>query len=270
MAMSPQKTHHAMQFYYLDYSTIFFFILCSAFIVWKIIKNDEENLLIVTASGEKILKYLKEKEGLLKEIHHRVKNNLAVISSLLRLQSNQVEDDKYQNMLKESENRIRSMALVHEQLYRGRDFNKVYVKAYVDSLARNVCRSCSTGKEVSISIQADEIFMAIDNLVPLGLIMNEILTNAIQHAFQGREKPEISVTMQKAEAGKVILTISDNGIGLPDGFDINQCKGLGLQLIHLLTSQIKGELKVTSENGTMFELIFPEKLAFARHLTRDG
>jgi len=217
-----------------------------------------------------IKRSLREKEVLLKEIHHRVKNNLAVISSLLFLQSNYVDDTKYLAMFKQSQSRINSMALVHEQLYRTDNFEQIDVCAYVNSLIHNVQNSHAMEKQVLIQTLVDDVHMDIDSLVPLGLIINEILTNSFKYAFGTMENPEISLEIRKAGHGKVILEVSDNGIGLPDGFDMDKPVGLGLQLVSMLTSQIDGHLEVKSDKGTIFKIAFPEKMDVARHITKDG
>ncbi len=214
---------------------------------------------------ESIAKSLMEKEVLLREIHHRVKNNMAVISSLLSLQSGYVEDNKYLDMFVESQNRIKSMALVHEKLYQSDDFAHIDVQGYVKSLAENIRSSFFTGdRDVKLNVNVDELNLDIDNLVPCGLLMNEILTNSFKHAFNGHDSPEITITMTKLEDGNISLSISDNGMGLPDGYDISKPTGLGHKLIKPLIHQIDGTMEVTVDNGTEFRFIFPEKLALSK------
>lgn len=214
---------------------------------------------------EKVSNSLKEKEVLLKEVHHRVKNNMAVISSLLALQSGYIDDKKYQDMFSESQSRIRSMALVHEKLYLSDDFAHIDVKDYVTSLAKDIRSSFHADDiDVKLNINIEEINLDIDNLVPCGLLMNEILTNSFKHAFDGHDNPEISITMKKVEDGNVSLSISDNGSGLPDGYDISKPTGLGHKLIKPLIKQIDGKMDVNVSNGTEFRIVFPEKLNIAR------
>ena len=209
---------------------------------------------------EKIHNSLKEKEVLLKEIHHRVKNNMAVISSLLSLQSNYIDDEKSLSLFRESQGRIRSMALVHEKLYQSEDFAHIDVRDYVSSLVRNVKSSFMGIKEVSTDINVEAMDLDIDNLIPCGLIINELLTNAYKHAFDGTDSPEISISMAKVDEDNVCLEIRDNGNKLPEGFDISRSKGLGLKLVRALATQLDGKLEVTGDNGTTFRLTFPEKL----------
>ncbi|NIR25425.1 MAG: PAS domain S-box protein, partial [Gammaproteobacteria bacterium] len=223
----------------------------------------------VEADAE-IKRSLREKEVLLREIHHRVKNNMAVVSSLMSLQARFVDDKRYTDMFREGQNRIRAMALVHEQLYRTEDFGSINVRAYVDSLVRNVQSAHTMDVNVPVRTDVDSIHLEIDNLVPLGLIMNELLSNAFKYAFTGIEKPDLSLQLKKTGDHNIILTISDNGNGLPEGFDINTSKGLGLQLVSMLTTQIRGRLEVSSDKGATFRITFPEKLEYARHLSQSA
>jgi len=214
---------------------------------------------------EKIHNSLKEKEVLLKEIHHRVKNNMAVISSLLSLQSEYIDDEKSLSLFRESQGRIRSMALVHEKLYQSEDFAHINVRDYVSSLVKNVKSTFMGRKDVSTDINVGAMDLDIDNLIPCGLIINELLTNAFKHAFDGMDSPEISISMAKVDEDNVCLEIKDNGTGLPEGFDISSSKGLGLKLVRALATQLDAKLEVMGDNGTIFRLNFPEKLEFSRH-----
>ena len=214
-------------------------------------------------------KSLKEKEILLKEIHHRVKNNMAIISALLSLQSRYIDDKKALEKFEETRGRIASMALVHEKLYQTEDFSEIDVKDYVQTLVHKVESAFAMDKSYSIVTDIDQVALDIDILIPCGLIINEILSNAYKHAFVGGDNPTIKVIMKEIDNGEISLMISDNGKGLPEGFDINQTMGLGLKLVRLLTSQIKGKLEVKSDQGTLFSITFPAKLEIARHNT-DG
>ena len=203
----------------------------------------------------------REKEILLKEIHHRVKNNMAVISSLLALQSEYVDEKKYLDMFKESMSRIKSMALLHDKLYQNGDMARIDVRNYVKSLAGDIRSSFWNGdKEVKLNFDVDEVNLDIDNLLPCGLLMNEILTNSFKHAFDRHNNPEINITMKKVEDGNVSLSISDNGIGLPEGFDISNPAGLGHKLVKPLIEQIEGTIECNVNNGTTLKFIFPESL----------
>ncbi len=213
---------------------------------------------------EKIHESLNEKEVLLKEVHHCVKNNMAIISSLLALQAGYIDDKKYLDMFNESQSRIKSMALVHEKLYQSRDFAHIDVGDYVQSLVDNVKNTFVGDVPVISTVTVDPVDLDIDTLVPCGLIINELLTNAIKHAFEGNDRPEINLEMIKVDDNNVSLTITDNGKGLPEGFDIYKSTGLGLKLVRTLVKQISGTIQARSSGGTAFMLLFPEKHEPAR------
>ncbi|MCK4826393.1 PAS domain S-box protein, partial [bacterium] len=200
---------------------------------------------------------LNEKEILLKEIHHRVKNNMAVISSLLSLQAVHIGDEKITAMFDESRSRIQAMALVHEKLYQTSDFTNIDVRDYFQSLAATLRSTLSTDRVYSVSTDIDSISIDIDTLVPCGLIMNELLTNAFKHAFNAEENPEIRIIVKQTGGGNIRMTIADNGMGLPEGLDVTRSPGLGLQLVNTLIAQIDGELEVnSSDEGTEFTVKF--------------
>ena len=217
-------------------------------------------------ADESIKNSLKEKEVLLREVHHRVKNNMAVISSLLSLQSRYIDNKEYQDMFNESQSRIRSMALVHEKLYQSKDFARIDAKGYVETLSENIKSAFTTNDNVICKVDVDAIDLEIDLLVPCGLIINEILTNAYKHAFSVNDKPELNISMKKSDNENVRLTIADNGKGLPEGFDLYQAQGLGLKLVGILVKQINGKLEAKSGNGVTYQITFPSNIEHARHL----
>ena len=208
----------------------------------------------------KIIASLKEKEVLLKEVHHRVKNNMAVIASLLNLQSRYIDDKKYKDMFKECQSRIRSMALVHEKLYQTQDFSVIDLKDYILTLIQSIRNTFGSNKEYYFNTEIDNIQLDLDILIPCGLIINEILTNSFKYAFNSEEKAEINITIKRLEGDNISLIISDNGKGLPDDFEISDSSGLGLQLVSALTEQIEGTLEIKSEQGSEFKLVFPANL----------
>lgn len=210
---------------------------------------------------------LKEKELLLKEIHHRVKNNLQIISSLLSLQSSYVKDAKALNMFTESQNRVKSMALIHERLYQSKDFSRVDFGDYIGKLSGNLAHSYGINPgTVRLSIDAANISLGIDTAIPCGLIINELLTNALKYAFPGGRQGEIRITLHDenpGEKGRYILVVADNGVGLPSGFDPQNATTLGLQLVTLLVDQLNGTLAVNRESGTEFVITFSEAKAYS-------
>lgn len=202
---------------------------------------------------------LKEKELLLKEIHHRVKNNLQVISSLLNLQSAYIEDKHATDMFKESQNRVRSMALIHERLYQSKDFTSVDFGEYLRKLADSLAYSYGPiGRSTKVTIDSDNISLGIDTAVPCGLIINELLTNSFKYAFADGRHGEIQIgfNCENTENCRYRLTVKDNGVGIHPDIDIENTTTLGLQLVVTLTDQINGTMTVNREKGTEFIIVF--------------
>ncbi|CAJ36932.1 histidine kinase N-terminal 7TM domain-containing protein [Methanocella arvoryzae] len=197
---------------------------------------------------------LKEKEALLKEVHHRVKNNLQIITSLLNLQSTGMDDPKYTGMIRDSQNRIKSMALVHEQLYKSRDLSNIDIAEYLNSLINNISRSYNQASgRVTLRTDIETINVDIDRAVPIGIIVTELVSNAYKYAFPEAREGEIWVELRR-DGGKIMLTISDNGVGLPEGLEIGKTGTLGLQLVEMLTQQIDGELEIGKGERTEFKI----------------
>jgi PAS domain S-box-containing protein len=198
---------------------------------------------------------LNEKEILLKEIHHRVKNNLQIVSSLLDLQSMSLKERGRVEMYKESQNRIRTMALIHEKLYKSRDLSRIDFEDYVKSLASDLYRAYNANtKDINLYVNVDKVLITIDTAIPCGLIINELVSNSLKYAFP-HGKGEISISLKSNGNGHV-LTVKDNGIGMPDNFDANNTTSLGLQLVNTLTEQLKGHIELKKENGTEFKITF--------------
>lgn len=207
---------------------------------------------------EQLKASLLEKEVLLKEIHHRVKNNLQVVYSLLNLQSSQTADEASLEVLRESQNRVRSMALVHETLYRSPDLARVDLVDYASNLAAHLIRSYridSTAIQLSVQAAAP-VYLSIDTAIPCGLIINELISNALKHAFPAGRSGTVSVRLARPSAVSTSLTVADNGIGLPAEFDQTATDSLGMQLIGQLVRQIHGCLTVQREGGTQFTIEF--------------
>lgn len=207
---------------------------------------------------EVIRESLNEKNILLKEIHHRVKNNLQVISSLLNLQSNYLKEEEAKLLFKESQNRIKTLALVHEKLYKSEDVEYVNLTDYVSSIYNLL--SYSYDKEFidfQFEFEAAEFEkFAIEKAIPFGLIVNEVLSNSFKYAFPHKLKGKIEISVSK-KGNSCFVVIQDNGVGLPEDIDINNSNTLGLELIHSLVDQLDGALEVASEGGTKFQISFP-------------
>lgn len=207
---------------------------------------------------DRIAASLKEKEVLLKEIHHRVRNNLAVISSLLSMQARMIDDNKYVDIFKDCQGRIRSMALVHEKLYQSDQLSAINVRGYIEALGKSI-RSSFTGERIELVIDAEPIELDMDTLIPCGLIINELLTNAFKHAMAGQDSPRCTVTLRGLDEDRIELAIADNGAGLPEGFELSKSNGLGLRLVSSLVEQLLGALELKGAGGVSFKLIFPRR-----------
>ncbi len=205
---------------------------------------------------DRIQASLREKEILLKEIHHRVKNNMQIISSLLNLQADYIKDEEAKELFIESRNRIASMALVHEELYQSKDMSRVELKDYVEKLLPRLLYSYGGEREIRQLIDVDEARVTIRQAIPLGLIINELVTNSLKHAFADRERGAIGVSIRQAD-GVAHVRVHDDGIGLPPDLNIEKTQTLGMQLVTGLISQLYGELRVEREEGTAFYIDFP-------------
>lgn len=206
-------------------------------------------------SNIEIVESLKEKEILLKEIHHRVKNNLQVISSILNLQSSFVTDENTLDILQESRNRIRSMAIIHENLYRTEDFSSINFSNYLENLTTNLVSSYRIHEEVVLDLNLEEVDLVLDQAIPSGLLVNEIITNALKYAWGPGVKGTISINLKDVD-GIVYLEISDDGVGLPSEFTEMESDTLGLQLVITLVEQLDGEIEVDIKKGTKYLIKF--------------
>ncbi|MEN6574676.1 histidine kinase dimerization/phosphoacceptor domain -containing protein [Methanobacterium aggregans] len=201
---------------------------------------------------------LHEKEVLLREIHHRVKNNLQIISSLLNLQSHYIEDEETLDVLMESKNRIKTMAIVHEELYRSPNLTNINFKEYLERLLSNLFYSYGiNGEIIEPKFDLEESNISIDTAIPCGLIINELVTNSLKYAFPKGRKGKIEVSL-KSNGGAYILKIADNGTGLPEGIEPENAETLGLQLVNSLVRQIEGSMELIRNNGTEFKISFSE------------
>ena len=213
---------------------------------------------------------LNEKESLLKEIHHRVKNNLQIISSVLRLQSDFITDDNILSLFKDSQNRIRSMALIHEKLYKSKDLLRVHMEDYIHDLTAGLCPSyVARHGEVDLEISAEDIYLNIDTAIPCGLIIHELVSNALKHAFpQAQSKGNsIRVSLQPIEDGlQYLLTVCDNGVGFPQDLNFQDTETLGLELVCVFTEQLDGEVDLVVNQGSTFTVAFKEQNSLDKDL----
>jgi PAS domain S-box-containing protein len=210
---------------------------------------------------EQIKASLKEKDALLSEIHHRVKNNMQIIISLLRLQSGKIEDRRHADMFKEAENRIRSMALIHENLYQTGDFADIDFHGYVRSLVNNLLRSRAPDRaRVKLKIEVENVSLGMDTAIPCGLLINEVISNSLKHAFPDHREGEIEVTFRPVNGREFELIISDDGIGMPLELNFDTSDSMGLMLVKILAvDQLEGAVNLDRDGGTAFRIRFERK-----------
>ena len=205
----------------------------------------------------KLKSSLNEKEVLLKEIHHRVKNNLQIISSLLRLQSGYIKDKQALEIFKDSQNRVRAMALIHENLYQTNNLAKIEFSEYIRKLTNNLTR-CYNITNIKINTNIEKIFLKIDTAIPCGLIINELISNSIKHAFKNSAEGEIYVEFITLQTAKYSLSVGDNGMGATDNISSLKKQSLGLELVWNLVEQLEGTIVYSSKLGTSFRITFAE------------
>ncbi len=209
---------------------------------------------------ETIQASLREKEILLREIHHRVKNNMQVISSLFNLQAGQITAENARRVLKEGQLRIRSMALVHEKLYQSRDLSKIDFADYLRSLAAHLFHfySVEAGRIRLLETHLEPIYLSVNSAVPCGLLVNELVSNSLKHAFPADRKGTVEVGLRRGEDGIVELRVADDGVGFPGSLDFRRTESLGLQIVNLLAGQLGGTIELKGGNGTDFRITFRE------------
>ncbi len=206
---------------------------------------------------ERLRASLREKEILLKEVHHRVKNNLQVVASMLQLQSAYITDEDAKRSFEESQQRVESMSIIHEKLYQSKDLARIDFREYMESVVSNlITLNSPPNEEVKITLDIEGISLDINRSIPCGLILNELITNSLRHAFTDGREGEIVIGMHYHGGGRIRLTVSDNGIGFPDGVDFRKTKSLGMQLVMALVKQIDGAIDMEACTGTCFRIAF--------------
>jgi two-component sensor histidine kinase len=227
---------------------------------WVILIQRLHYILRASKTLEELRQRQEEKEILLKEVHHRVRNNLQIIISLLNLQAPKIKDEHALDVFKEYQCRIEAMALVHEVLYKSGEFAQINMNEYLNNLTRGLLRTYQDdNKIIKINTNINEISINIDTAIPCGLIFNELLSNSLKYAFPAYPEGEINITVNRSNNGYLELTYADNGIGLPDNFDLEHSDSLGLKLVNgLAKSQLQGEIDLVQDQGTKFKIRFKE------------
>ena len=250
-SMSEHKSERRGREVFLEYSRV------------PVLKDGEVDKVIMMVrdrSKEYEIEELKrrnseQKEVLLREIHHRVKNNLAIVISLLNFQIRNNRSEELNRMILDIQMRIRSMALIHEHLYRSEDLDRIPLASYIDSLAYMIATAYS-GRRVNVEKELEAIDVSIETALPIGLIINELLTNAFKYAFPAGEEGDLHIRLARGEGQTCLLDISDNGVGLPDSATPDSGKSLGLYIVSLLVAQLDGTLEIDRSNGTAFHITF--------------
>jgi two-component sensor histidine kinase len=217
------------------------------------------SLLKMKEAQDKIKESLREKDLLLREIHHRVKNNLATVSSLLRLQSRYAADPYHEKMFMDAESRIRSMAVAHEKLYQTDDLGALNIRDYVGSLVDHLASSSKRlGTRITIQKRIENISLSLEKVVPLGIIVTEVVLNALQHAFPSVQEGEISISLLNRGDEGFELIVKDNGVGIPKDLDLENPKSFGLRLVNSFSRQMNGTVEMSSSDGAEVRLRFRE------------
>lgn len=201
---------------------------------------------------------LEEKELLLRELHHRVKNNMQIISSLLSLQTQHIKDERDLKIFESSQNRVKTMSLIHDELYSSQDFSHINLSEYIHNITKELLTShIEDPGRVKLTVNVEDVRMELETAIPLGLLINEIVANSVNHAFPNDQKGEIIVEL-KRDGDAFILKMSDDGVGIPEDIDFEKAETLGFQLINSLTNQLDGQIEMHSNNGTSFIVKFKE------------
>jgi len=221
---------------------------------------------------ERALQSLREREALIRELYHRTKNTLQVIRSMLELQVDEYpQSDSAHRLVRDTEDRIQAIALVHQMLYESRDLSRIFIKDYVAELASLVYRSFGASEDrIALDLDIADQSIALDTAVPIGLILNELLTNSMKHAFPNRRRGRIAISMSGDDADGCILRCSDDGVGVPLGFDFYKCNTLGIKLIRSIGDQIGGEVLFESECGVACSISFSPSEAGTRKSVKEA
>lgn len=246
--------------------TVFAFVLITAILYYALVGRTQrilqQKLLLeaeVRDRTTEISRQNEEKTLMLKEIHHRVKNNLQVISSLLNLQADGITDKSVLALFEDCRNRVNSMALIHEKMYQSNNLVNIDIRNYIDELIRSLIDTYDSSKTIHLHTDIEEQPLRIDTIVPLGLILNEIISNSLKYAFEDKAEGDLSVSFHKISGNKFVIEVSDNGKGISQAINFENPNSLGLQLIHMLSGQISGKVVMSNENGTKYRIEFEEE-----------
>lgn len=217
------------------------------------------SLLKMKAAQDRIKAALVEKDVLLREIHHRVKNNLAIVNSLLRLQSQYAADDFHRKMFADTQNRIKSMALAHEKLYQAENLAALNMPTYIGSLVDHLVDTSRTiGRRIRLTKRIDDVYLTLETAVPLGIILTEVVSNCLRHAFTDGREGMVTISLRDAGSREYELAVNDNGVGMAEGIDCFSARSFGLRLLRIFSEQLDAVMQFTTSDGTEFRLRFAE------------
>jgi|GEM_PF-737863 len=233
-------------------------------------KAEQERIKLteLTAKNEILKRSLNEQETLLREIHHRVNNNMQIISSMLSLQSTQVYDERDLQLFQDSQNRVKSMAKVHERLYQSYDLSTIKFADYCKSLLTDLFSEHRAAPTVRLKLDVEDLSFNMETAIPCGLLINELVSNSLKYAFPDKHGV-IAVSLKHYNQNSYMLTISDNGVGIPDEIDFEHDPSLGFRLVHNLTNQLEGKIELITNGGTTFKLLFKELVYETRSNIKD-
>jgi len=216
----------------------------------------EEQRAELARSNTELAAALNAQEILLRELHHRVKNNLQVIASLFSLQARYLPDPRYRAIFEESRNRVFSIALAHEKLYRSKDLGRIDFSEYARNLVSHLHSNLGPNSAISVITDINEVTLPVETAIPCGLVINELVTNAFKHAFPAGRHGAIRIVLREIDPARWLVAVEDDGIGLPAQISLGKTDSLGLDLVSILATQIGAEVEVTREKGTSFRLTF--------------
>ncbi len=232
-------------------------LLVTALLLYRLMRIKRKAAAQLRDKNAIVSKALNEKEILLREIHHRVKNNLQIISSLLGVQSRKIDDPRAQEAIQEGRNRVRSMALIHQNLYQDENLVGVSSNKYIEELIEELVSNYQIDDQLlTIKKDIDSLVLDVDSVIPIGLILNELITNSLKYAYSDMQNAEMFISLKK-RTDHVVLTVSDNGRGLPQGFNIEESKSMGYTLVKAFTDKLEGKLDITSDGGTSIVITIP-------------
>ncbi len=222
--------------------------------IWKVAERFEAQEALMR-SDEQLRASLAEKEMLIREVHHRAKNNLMVVQSLLRLQSNTADDGAARELLIESQNRVQSMSIIHDMLHRSPDPRSLSLSDYLRAMVTRLFQVYQGGiPAVKLCFEVEDLTLDVDTVIPVGLIVNELVSNSLKHAFPEGREGSVCVSLRRTGAGRIALSVRDDGAGLPPGFELEGTSTLGMRIVGSLAKQVRGEIELIREGGTEFRI----------------